>query len=244
MISDLPKNYPQNICAYCGSSDNLQNDHVPPKNLFTKPRPELITVKACKACHSVTSKDDEYFRIKICIRNDAYRHPEARKSADTIFRSLKRETARGLRNQFLADFRNLNLQTRSGIYVGKRLGYNVDLVRIRRVVERVVRGLYFAESGKPLGLNNEVRVFTSEELEAQPKDILDQLKNTILVPITALQPKIIGKDVFFYRHHIAPEDPIVSVWVISFYKQVPFFIMTGHSMPLPQPTTIKTPWLT
>jgi len=243
-MPELPKYYPRNMCAYCGSYGELQNDHVPPKNLFTKPRPQLITVKACKNCHSRTSKDDEYFRIKVCLRNDAYRHPEARKTADSIFRSLTKVQAIGLRNSFLADFRNLNLHTPSGLYVGRRLGYNVDLVRIRRVVERVVRGLYFAESGKPLGLNNEVRVFTVEELEAKPKDVLDQLKSTILVPITEMQPKIIGKDVFLYRHYIAPENPIISIWVISFYKQVPFFIMTGSSTPIPQSTSVKMPWLT
>jgi hypothetical protein len=51
-------------CAYCGSTSELTDDHIPPKNLFPKPRPEnIITVKACKICVKDTSKDDEYFRM-------------------------------------------------------------------------------------------------------------------------------------------------------------------------------------
>jgi 5-methylcytosine-specific restriction endonuclease McrA len=55
-------------CAYCGSPTDLTRDHVPPKNLFPLPKPvNLITVPACKKCHSETSQDDEYFRVKILL---------------------------------------------------------------------------------------------------------------------------------------------------------------------------------
>jgi hypothetical protein len=56
------------FCVYCGATENLTEDHVPPQCLFPKPRPRLIKVPACKACHAPTSKDDEYFRMGVCIR--------------------------------------------------------------------------------------------------------------------------------------------------------------------------------
>ena len=90
--------------------------------------------------------------------------------------------------QVLSDFRHVNLKTPSGLYVGKRVGYDVDLNRIRSVIQRIVRGLYFAESGNPLGLNNEVRVFGDEDLEEQPSEILQQLQQPILNPLATLPP--------------------------------------------------------
>lgn len=221
----------RNICAYCGSSDKLTNDHVPPRNLFIKPRPNnLITVPACANCHSCTSKDDEYFRVKICFRNDAGRHPGARANWDSMLRSLSRQQATGLRRRILSDLRYVQLKTPSGLYIGKRVGYNVDLSRVRRVVERTIRGLYFAESGNPLGLNNEVRVYLNEDLEGQPDDVLEQLNQTILIPLATYPPKVIGNNVFLYRYHIVEENPVFSVWGVSFYGQVPFLTLTGPSV--------------
>jgi hypothetical protein len=227
-MSKLPRDLPQDICAYCGSSENLTRDHVPPKNLFPRPRPSnLIEVRACKICHSDTSKDDEYFRLKICLRDGVGKHPAARTQWNTIFRSLKRSKARGLARQFLSDIHLVQLKTPSGLYLGKRLGYNVDMNRIRRVVQRTIRGLYFVESRKPLGLNNEVRIYTEEDIKELPQDVRDQLIQTILTPLVTYPSKVVGNSIFLYRHHIAKENPVFSVWGISFYGQVPFLAMTG-----------------
>jgi hypothetical protein len=145
-------------------------------------------------------------------------------------RSLTRGKAPGLRRQVISDLRYVELKTPSGLYARKRIAYQVDLNRIRRVVERVVRGLYFVESGNPLGLNNEVRVFTSEDLELQPNDVVEELQRTILTPLATYPPKVIGNNVFLYRHHIVEDAPLFSVWGISFYARVPFFAMTGSPM--------------
>jgi hypothetical protein len=90
-----------------------------------------------------------------------------------------------------------------------------------------VRGLYFAESHNPLGLGNEVRVYSNEDIEAQPSDIMEELKETIITPIMTTMPKVIGDSVFLYRHQIMDENPVFSIWVVSFYQEVPFLAMTG-----------------
>lgn len=232
-MSRLPMNFPRNICAYCGSPNNLRDDHVPPKNLFPpRPRPALITVPACADCHSVTSKDDEYFRLKVCLRDDVGHHPDARTNWQTIFRSLKRDKSAGLARQVLSDIRYMDLKTPSGLYLGKRMAYDVDMNRIRRVVERVVRGLYFAESGNPLGLSNEVRVYEGEDLARQPRGVLKQLQQTILIPLAGLPPTVIGDGVFLYSYQIMKENSSYSVWAISFYGRLPFLAMTGPHLSL------------
>jgi hypothetical protein len=227
-MTDIPIDYPRDICAYCGSTGKLNSDHIPPQNLFPGPRPNtIITVPACESCHCNTSKDDEYFRLKVCLRHDAGKNPKARANWHSILRSLKRKEAKGLRRSFFSDFCEVKLQTPAGLYIGNRLGYDVDLIRIRRVVERIVRGLYFAEHCKPLGLDNEVRIYTIEDLHNESAKIIEDLNQTILLPLAAIAPKIVDNKVFFYRFHIPRENPAYSIWVLFFYNHVPFLCMTG-----------------
>ena len=50
-------------CYLCRATENLTRDHVPPENLFPKPKPSnLITVPCCKTCNEGFSKLDEQFR--------------------------------------------------------------------------------------------------------------------------------------------------------------------------------------
>ena len=227
-MNKLTIQYPRNICAYCGDSKQLTDDHIPPKNLFPKPRPNnLITVSACKKCHSNTSKDDEYFRIKLCLRDDAGNHPSARKNWDPLFRSLNRKQAGGWRKSFLSDLKNVQTITTAGLYTGNRLGYDVDLSRIRKVVERIVRGLYFAEVCEPLGLDVGLKILLNEDFQDEPKDVIEELSKTILEPLVSMDAKVVGDNIFTYRHHIAEENPSISVWGMSFYGHVPFLCFTG-----------------
>lgn len=59
------------ICVYCGRPEGGTDDHIPPENLFGKPRPpDLIKVPACLTCNRSCSKDDEYFRLKVGLNQD------------------------------------------------------------------------------------------------------------------------------------------------------------------------------
>src|SRR5471030_1318304 len=87
------------FCVYCGATDDLSDDHIPPKNLFPKPRPlNLITVLACRVkCNGSASMDDEYFRHCLCMSEKVGRNPEAAKNRPAIFRSLENPKAPGLK---------------------------------------------------------------------------------------------------------------------------------------------------
>ena len=55
-------------CIYCGTTEQLTADHVPPKNIFPEPRTsDLITVPACERCNKSYELDDEYFRAAITV---------------------------------------------------------------------------------------------------------------------------------------------------------------------------------
>ena len=126
------------FCAYCGATKNLIDDHVPPKNLFPPPRPKLITVPACKKCNGSAAKDDENFRLRLCLSQHVGDHPAAQKNREIIFRSLENPRAPGLRKGFVGDIHEVKLRSNYGLWLGKAVAYDVDLRRIHRVVERTV----------------------------------------------------------------------------------------------------------
>ncbi len=50
-------------CCYCGTKEATTRDHVPPKAIFNKPRPDdLITVPCCFECNNQASSFDEKFK--------------------------------------------------------------------------------------------------------------------------------------------------------------------------------------
>lgn len=55
-------------CVFCGAPDATTMDHVPPKGIFTRPRPKLITVPACETCNGGASQFDEEFKIFLSLR--------------------------------------------------------------------------------------------------------------------------------------------------------------------------------
>lgn len=217
-------------CAYCGSLENITDDHVPPKNIFPKPRPNnLITVRCCLQCNSSASKDDEYFRLKLCMSEQVHDHPDAKANRETVFRSLARPESPGLKKAFLSDIRTVQLKTQAGIYLGKRLAFDVDLQRIHHVVERTVRGLFCHETGQSLHPDYEVIVHSDDTLKEKSVKVLEELKRIILIPLAQIRPVVIGDEVFMYRYRVTQEDPFVSAWALTFYGRVTFLALTSPS---------------
>src|SRR4051812_30015103 len=104
-MSKSKKNVASTIaeCVYCGLNGPITDDHVPPKNLFPYPRPSnLITVPACNDCNKSFSKDDEWLRLTLSIREISKTHPDRNAALPIVKRSLERPSARG----FSRDFQN------------------------------------------------------------------------------------------------------------------------------------------
>jgi hypothetical protein len=225
LIDQKPKRI--GTCVYCGRNRELTDDHIPPKDLFAKPRPyNLITVPACLTCNKSASKDDEYFRMRLCLNDAARGHPDVNGNLPSIFRSLDRPQARGLRTSLLADWRNVEVKSSGGLYLGRRSAFQVDMKRIFRVVARIVKGLYFHETGNIFCSDHGVRVISNETLSEQDPDTIAEFKSTILQPLVAAPLKSIGNRTFAYRYCLT-DVPSVSGWGLVFYDRVQFVALTG-----------------
>lgn len=214
------------ICIYCGLNRTLTVDHIPPKCLFPKPRPsDLVKVPSCRECNASASKDDEYFRLMLTLREDAFGNANVEALLPTVYRSLNRESSIGFRKLLLKNLRTIEVHTPAGLYLGNRKGYNVDLERLGRVAARTVKGLFYHEKGFRLPDSHKIGAFQEDGLRDLAGDARKELLHTIIAPLTSKSPKEIGKKAFKYWVSFTDTDPCTSAWLLIFYERVPFICL-------------------
>jgi hypothetical protein len=147
----------RSLCIYCGASEDLTVDHVPPKNLFPEPRPsDLITVPACGTCNQSYAQDDEYFRLAMTILGEAS-SVAAELWREKVVRGTLRRSPR-LKKQILSTLSNLELRSPAGLYLGTTDTLRFKAKRIDRVAFRIVTALHWLEYGAIPVPNIHVRV--------------------------------------------------------------------------------------
>lgn len=110
---------------------------------------------------------------------------------------------------------------------GLALGPEIDLARVRRVVGRVVRGLYFRETGNRFRRDEPLDVHCNASLAGCPPELLAHLRGEILEPLLTWPAERFGDRVFEYRFWHSPDRPFASAWLLTFFAAVPFLVLTG-----------------
>lgn len=229
------------VCVYCGKQTlkkDSTRDHIPPKCLFDPLPQNAITVPSCRKCNGSASNDDEYFRF-VCVSNyNGYTHPGQEKLFSKITGSLahksNRLSDRKVKSEFElpAPYRAMNSMFKGArrVYIDDTYGIiqptlampvNVD--KIKRVVDRIVKGLTWKENNKRLPKNYEVNIHFDgfHYLDGnQPNLGYNQLE--ALTATLKKQPTIIGNDVFAYWNLPSTEDKLAGTWILEFYKQTYF----------------------
>jgi len=208
------------LCAYCGKNEADTEDHVIPEGLFEQAPPTgYIKVPACYACNNSFSRDEEYFLVAVLS--------EATATSTTANRVLDRlaedhRTGRrrrtGLAVALLEKVRPVDVHSPGGIYLGSAEGLELDTQRVNRVLEKIVRGLYFHRFGMPLAPDASVYV------EIKPD--LDRLRSPVMSAALSQAPSFLA-DVFMHRVYALPENPINTSWALGFYDAVLAIAVTG-----------------
>lgn len=205
-------------CAYCGEQRELTRDHVPPRCLFSKPRPDnLITVPCCNSCNKNLQKHDEYFRLMITLGIDPINFPQEFSDSIRAINSLSRLTS--------LDFAR-NLLRR---YEAEPARMTIDSNRIGIVLHRIVRGLFYHHSGVRLP-------------GAIPFDFC-QVEHPLNLPASArelvgrLEGKLntIGPGTFRFAYEFqssSGSDPFDTIWLMRFYDQRSFLCATETNDPV------------
>ena len=206
-------------CVYCGNRKGTTRDHVPPKNLFPKPRPDLITVPCCERCRQGQSLDDEYFVRMIAIRNDVGRHPAIAPVIGAIHRSFTKPSKIRFTGALLRSMKKSPVYSKAGLYLGHAPSYDVDLQRLCRVIERTTRGLYFSEFKVRLPDDHECKTYALDGFSNDNPDVA-----RLLAIALAGKQRTFGNDVFsFWVRQIEP----ATLWAFVVYGRVGFMALTA-----------------
>lgn len=211
-------------CVYCGSAARTR-DHIPPRNLFSLPRPNnLITVPSCKECNNSSSKHDEYFRMALALHGRALAHPALRTLWPAMSRALANPRSQGFAWGVSKRTSRKAVRLPSG-EERYHIQHHVDEMRLGPVIDRITMGLYYHHFGERLPDTHQpvgVMEYRMDVLHAE--DLAEMARKEPLHDV--------GGGVFQY-HYFRPndqKDPGMSVWLMRFFEDVPFLTVT---IPIP-----------
>ena len=202
-------------CVYCDSLPGVTQDHVPPKSFFPKPRPDdLIKVPACRSCNEGAAKDEELF-LATFMFTEAGISDAGKKLWDEKLHRMYRKNP-GLKKHIARSLQDVNLVTSSGIHLGKRLAIRHEEARSKKVIDKIIRGLYHFEYQESLPQSIEITIHFLQE----PSEITTVVEkiNPMLLNGSRRWP-----DIFEYRFNRVAEQPEGSVWVIRFFGTAVFW---------------------
>ena len=218
-----PIKQPRLHCVFCGRTRKTTSDHVPPKCLFAKgARPSnMITVRACGLCNMGSSGDDEYLRLVLAMNRESGAHPAARELWPAIIRSLGLPCKAGFRQRFFACVRDVQILSKGGLILGTAKGLEIDTPRLNRIMAKIIRGLFWHEFHQRIPDSYEVLAFWVNSLrQSVAAADLAQWIDGIRRLLTGSIEKRIGRGVFVYRCQHDPNEPLRSVWGLTFFGRI------------------------
>jgi hypothetical protein len=218
------------LCIYCQSAIADTRDHVPPKSVFPKPRPDnLITVPACRECNARTQEDDEDFRTYITAISTRETGPIIEYLSETTMRGLDRRPA------YLADWKDRRmrvseLEDENG-HATQKLQVWREPTRLMRVIFRTVRGLHYHKLGKPLPVNCPMHMIDSElqHPELEPGTSLGNNLGGVLTRVEGTEPIVDYRDAFSCRRTTVEGNESAAVWLLTFLKRHWFLVFVNVS---------------
>ena len=167
--------------------------------------------------------DDEYFRDIIATAEETAEHPEALKVSDTILRSLQRPQKRRYLIGFKEKVVDVQIKSRSGLFLGSKQAYQVDAPRIEGVIHRIVKGFFHREYSLTIPADYSIDVIW-------PQDVY-QIDDAIISSLLELKGETFGKGVFYCGWASYELDKNSTFWIMLFYEKLPFIARTQPSQP-------------
>lgn len=194
------------MCVLCGKQVATTRDHIPPKGIFCKPRPDnLISVPACTRCNNGVSSLDERFKVNLGLHVGA----SGGKSGEFFHKAALRTLAnnRKLRNKILSKLEAAYLATESGIIHSRGYRIRWDSEAHDLIVERTIRGLYYHHFNEILGDRVDIKVQWFRKLTPEMIEMSNDWSTYTF-----------GKGEVTYRYGRANESPLNSIWIFQFYE--------------------------
>jgi len=194
------------LCVFCGNKEATTKDHIPPKAIFPTPRPHnLVTVPACKECNNSCSSIEEEFASRLSLlvgieEKITIALHERNKRILLHNKKLRRQIFNSIEKVYIKE---------NGIIVGKEFKIPWKAESHDKLIEKMIRGLYFYHYGQIIDDKIGIKV---QWLNKLPKDFLNLIAFTPIVYIG-------NKNQFIYRYANAIESPTESIWLFLFFNK-------------------------
>lgn len=213
----------KDTCYCCGSIDTSR-EHLPPKCLFEKPRPNLITVPSCDRHNSEKSKDDEYFRWFIATASSE--DEKAKNLAKTkVIRAFKRKPAL-LHEIWRGKVKKIDIHAQDGTYLYSRPGFIIDSPRIQNILTQLCKGLFYHHFNQKFPQN-----YIFQDFIIYPNLDEDTKKKACALKICDVG----DGSVFSYRYMPCSEDPNIVMWFLMFFSHFLIMMMSDEHVSQSQP---------
>jgi hypothetical protein len=197
------------LCALCGENRATTEDHLPPQGIYPKELrkgSQLHWVPACAVCNKDSSVDDEWFKAAMCFVGGAM--PEY---ADSFVNALASTVGNNnkIANQIFSTAANVSVSCGDGV-AKPMVGVKFDEDRYNRIIEKIVRGLYWRQMQHALGKSSKVTVVPGYGLSSEDAKRWDELMNCL--PAHPLNNRY-----FFYKCSISNDGK--SIWGMQFFRE-------------------------
>jgi hypothetical protein len=202
---------PSKMCGYCGTeTENWTRDHIVPVTLWGRghlPKHPAV-VPACEKCQLLFDVDAEYFRnCLIAMMREGTHAVADRLLATTVKRSIQRN--RTVRKELSRNGRIAPITSKGGIIVGTGFQIEIDMPRFNRIIEKIIRGIYFFKSQKILPSEYQVDVYPGNGFWDKPDF------NSLLGSMS--RSEHFGDDVFAFRYVADRKDTNRIMFLLYFY---------------------------
>ena len=222
---------PAQTCIYCLSDRELTEDHVPPECLFDDvPRVELIAVPSCRKCNGMFARDDEFLRDIIVAATAGRNMPELVAPRAAMQRSLARTKFAGPIKGMLKRARYTWASIGGSQILQPATALPVNSKRLHNVVQRIVRGLFFHETGRVIPPDYQITVADPNLLRTVASYDRPYFQNLIGAAFAGKERAVGGRR-FGYSYHVLRDDPLASVWLLSFLGALIFFCTAAKRGP-------------
>ena len=231
MVKKVQFRAPPKLCTYCDDSPANSEDHIPPKNLFSRPLPPRVVVPACNSCNTVRfgSKLDEQFRDLLSLRIGKNTDESSKFFETRVKPAMIKGTALARLN--VDERSSWTEMTSSGMFHRQEPVRTISLEPLEAMAERLARGYYLKRFNERLPIDVAIRDggFGAVDPDFDMDRIfrpLEEFKECQVVRGSS-------GGVFKYsgfRHVGAKND---SIWIFDFYGKAVFSAMTGYFATMP-----------
>lgn len=201
------------LCAYCGSRDAPDKEHVFPACLYPKSKQgstiQRMTVPACKDCNYSWQDDEVHFRSVLLVSGDP--NSPVLENWETVRRSWEQPDGRRRVSDLAAQL--VAVETSEGL---RHMIYPAKDPRVMRVIRKIARGLCFHHQlDAPVP---DSRVWADVQRFQVPPALLDEMKTEHR-----------EADIVQYRYAMLSDGDLQSLWLLKFFERTHFIAIVSRA---------------